>query len=56
MEQEQPKDVVDGDVDMKESPDESSVDMEGNPGQDEPHDLFQLIHDLSKYLCSVEEK
>ncbi|KAM6484921.1 hypothetical protein HDV62DRAFT_274850 [Trichoderma sp. SZMC 28011] len=55
MEQEQPKDVVDGDVDMKESPDESSVDMEGNPGQDEPHDLFQLIHDLSKYLCSVEE-
>lgn len=55
MEQEHPKDAIDGDVDMKESLDESSVDMEGNLGQDEPHDLFQLIYDLSKYLCSIEE-
>ncbi|KAL7929395.1 hypothetical protein V8C35DRAFT_196128 [Trichoderma chlorosporum] len=55
MEQERPRDAVDGDVDMKESVDESSVDMEANAGQDEPHDLFQLIHDLSTYLCSIKE-
>jgi chromatin structure-remodeling complex subunit RSC1/2 len=55
MDQEHAKEAVDRDVDMKESPIESSVDMEDNSAQDEPHDLFQLIYDLSKYLCSVEE-
>lgn len=55
MDQEHAKEAVDGDVDMKESPNESSVDMEDNSAQDEPHDLFQLIHDLSKHLCSIEE-
>lgn len=55
MDQEHANEAVDGDVDMKESPNESSVDMEDNSAQDEPHDSFQLIYDLSKYLCSVEE-
>ncbi|KAL7793135.1 hypothetical protein V8C37DRAFT_378557 [Trichoderma ceciliae] len=55
MEQPHSKNTFDGDVNMKEGPDESGVDMEGNSGQDEPHDLSQLIYDLSNHLCSVEE-
>lgn len=56
MSQERPKDAPDGDVEMKENVDENNVDAGDDAGQDEPHDLYQIISDLSKYLCSVEEK
>ncbi|ETS06884.1 Bromodomain-containing protein [Trichoderma reesei RUT C-30] len=55
MSQERPKDAPDGDVEMKENVDENNVDAGDDAGQDEPHDLYQIISDLSKYLCSVEE-
>ncbi|KAL6877166.1 Bromodomain-containing protein [Trichoderma novae-zelandiae] len=55
MEQERPKDAPDDDVDMKENVDGNHVGAEDNAGQDGPHDLYQTISDLSRYLCSVEE-
>jgi chromatin structure-remodeling complex subunit RSC1/2 len=39
---------------------ESDIDAEGEPDtemhEDDGQDTFQVIHDLSTYLCSVEEE
>lgn len=51
-------DVDDADVEMKDQGDASGSDMdaEGEADDDGSHDMFQLISDVSAYLCSVEEE
>jgi chromatin structure-remodeling complex subunit RSC1/2 len=50
----------DEDVEMKDSIEEinSDADAEGEPNDegDAGHDMFQTIHDLTTFLCSVEEE
>ncbi|KAK5993136.1 Chromatin structure-remodeling complex subunit RSC1 [Cladobotryum mycophilum] len=53
--QEARKSEMDEDVDMKDSPDEDESDADGEENEEGSHDMFEMIHNLSKYLCSVEE-
>lgn len=43
----------DVDVDMD---DEEDQDAEGDVDDNDGHDMFDTIHNLSSYLCSVEEE
>lgn len=45
--------AADADIDMDAEGDE---DAEGEPDDEAPRDMFDTIHNLSTYLCEVEEE